>query len=129
MCLWNTKSKQRESLNANFTQTMNNFLVLIGKCVFPISKQCSVKPTKFVLLGSSFPTVYRLSFQKDNYLSGYKACDYSSASLSQFIIIYSVESYIQLYSSTSHFISHEEDIALGWLIQSCILRWHFGHLN
>lgn len=86
---------------------------------------CSVESTKLVLLGSSFPTVYRLSFQKDNYLTGYKACDYSSASLSQFIIIYSAESYIQLYSSISHFISHEEDIALGLLIQSCILKLAF----
>lgn len=68
-----------------------------------------------------FYTLCRLlSFPKKNYLTGYNAHDYSSASLSQFIIMDSVEAW--LYSSIRHFINCEEVAALDLLIQSCLLK-------
>ena len=57
---------------------------------------------------------------KKKYLTEYNACDYSSAALSQFITVDSVEAWF--YSSLSHFINHEEVIALDLLIQPCILK-------
>lgn len=84
---------------------------------FPISSLCSVKSTTFLLLGSFFPCSTQTPFfPPNNYLIGYNTRDYGSASLSQFIVMNSVEAYIQLYSSVSHFINDVEVIAFNLLI-------------
>lgn len=57
---------------------------------------------------------------RKNYLTGCNVCDYSSAGLSHFIIMDSVE--VWLYSSISYFINYEEVTALDLLIQSCLLK-------
>ena len=114
------------SLQTASTWTVINFLASIRECFWwfalPLFLLEFTEIYWILTQDSTFLHIlYRFpSFPLKNYFTGYNACDFSSVSLSQFIIMDSIEAWLN--SSLSHFINHKEAIALDLLIQPCILK-------
>ena len=116
----------KASLQTASTWTVINFLSSIRECFWWFALPpflLGFTEIYWILTQDStlLHILYKLlSFPPKNYFTGYSACDFSSVSLSQFIIMDSIEAWLDF--SLSHFIKHKEAIALDLLIQPCILK-------